>query len=277
MPRKSPNAKTKGLGAQLRALRKQAGVNIETAAAALGKSKQIVSRLETGHRSISPDEVAGLLALYRVVGPRREQLLAQARTLDDPGWWELPMPGMTRDSATLADYEEAAVRITSWAPLLPPGLLQTEDYARAYMREDGIPADQIEGRITGRLRRQARLRRADVEYLALIGEPALHGTGAVYREQLDALAEAAGRPNIAIRVVPGDAIPLHARLGGWLVAEPATGTTVVHVEMLRGGVFLDEDALTGPYLQTVIRLDSLARDESDSLRTIVQQRDRMEI
>lgn len=276
MPRRSPGAKAKGLGAKLRALRKEAGVTIEVAAAAIGKSKQVVSRLETGQRSISPDEVAGLLALYGVTGARREQLLSEARTLDDPGWWELPIPGMTQESATLADYEEGASRITSWAPLLVPGLLQTLDLSRAFMLADGIPREQVEGRLTARLRRQARLNRRDVEYLALIGEPALIGDAPELGDQLSALVAAAQRPNVAIRLVPTAAIPLHCRRGPFIAIESPTDRLVVHVELMAGGVFLDEPDLTAPYVRVATRLTEVALDETESLRRIAHMRDRME-
>jgi transcriptional regulator with XRE-family HTH domain len=144
MPRKSPGAKAKGLGSELRVLRKAAGITLEQAASALGLSKQVVSRLETGQRNIDADEVAGLLALYAVSGPKRDQLLTMARTLDDPGWWELPMPGVTRESATLADYEDRASRIVNWAPLLVPGLLQTMPFSRSFMLEDGVSTGSAE-------------------------------------------------------------------------------------------------------------------------------------
>jgi len=281
MPRKSPGAKTKGLGAELRKLRQAASMTIEQGAAAIGKSKQVVSRLETGQRSISSDEVAGLVALYATAGvvtsAKREQLLTMARTQDDPGWWELQMPGLTQESATLADYEDSATSITSWAPLLVPGLLQTVGYARAFMLEDGIELTAIEPRITARLRRQARLRRPDVHYLALIGEPALIGDDAIDHEQLDALVEASARPNISIRVVPMTAMPRIGRTSAFLVLDqPGPAPTVVHVELARSGAFLDEPALTEPYQRTVARLATVALDETESLRRIVQERDKME-
>lgn len=273
MPRKSPGAKAKGLGAELRRLRNAAGVTLMQAAAALGLSKQVVSRLETGQRNISPDEVAGLLGLYGVAGPLREQLLKMARTLDDPGWWELNMPGVTRESATLVDYEDRADRIVNWAPLLIPGLLQTMEFSRAFMLEDGVEPAQVEARLTARLRRQHRLSRLDVEYLALIGEPALLGDDAVQRDQLTALLVAAERPNVTIRVVPTRAIPRQARLGAFIVVQ---SPPVVHVELARSGAFLDEPPFTDPYLNLISRLESVALGETESLRQILEVRDEME-
>lgn len=276
MPRKPPSPKAKGLGAALREERNRAHVTLEQAARAIGLSKQVVSRLEKGQRNISADEVAGLLGRYGVTGRKRDQLLTMARTLNDPGWWELKMPGMTEESATLADYEDRATRIRSWAPLLIDGLLQTPDYARSFMLDDGISPSEAESRLAARLRRQDRLKREDIQYAALIGEPALMGTDAIHRDQLSALIDAAERPNITILVVPTLRMPRLGRVGPFLVLDVPPSETVVHVELARSGAFLDEEPFTAPYLRRMSRLSEVALSATESNRRMVDIRDRME-
>lgn len=276
MPRKPPGPKAKGLGAELRTLRVAAGVTQEQAALAIGLSKQGISRLENGQRNISPDEVAGLLGRYGVTGAKKDQLLAMARTLDDPGWWELHMPGMTQESSTLADYESRATRLTDWAPLLIPGLLQTEDYARSFMLDDGISSSEVEARWTARLRRQHRLTRDDVLYVALLGEPALIGNDVIHRDQLSALVDAANRPNLKIRVVPTRNMPRLGRVEAFMTMD-VPPTTVVHVEMARSGAFQDDEEYVAPYVRRVTRLSEVALSETMSLRRIVEIRDGMEV
>jgi transcriptional regulator with XRE-family HTH domain len=276
MPRKPPGPKAKGLGAELRTLRERAKVTQEQAAKAIGLSKQGISRLENGQRNITPDEVSGLCGRYGVTGAKKDQLLAMARTLHDPGWWELNMPGMTQESSTLADYESRAVRITDWAPLLVPGLLQTEDYARSFMLDDGISPTEVEARWTARLRRQHRLTRDDLRYVALIGEPALIGNDVIHQDQLSALVNAANRPNITIRVVPTRNMPRLGRVGAFMALE-VPPTTVVHVEMARSGAFQDDEEYVAPYLRRVTRLSEVALSETMSLRRIVELRDGMEV
>lgn len=273
MPRRSPGAKAKGLGAELRGLRLSADMTIVQAAGALGLSKQAVSRLETGKRNIAPNEVAGLCALYGVTGTRRDHLLTMARTLDEPGWWELGLPGVTQESATLIDYEDQAERITSWAPLLMPGLLQTTAYSRSYMMGDGVPSAQVEARLTARLRRQDRLSRGDVDYLAYVGEPALCGSDDIHRAQLVALLDALRRPNVSIRVVPTPAIPRQVRLGGFLMVE---SPPVVHVELARSGVFLDEEELIAPYREMLTALAAVALGDTESADRISYRLGNME-
>jgi transcriptional regulator with XRE-family HTH domain len=277
MPRRSPGAKTKALARELRVLRERASKRQSDGAKAIGVSVQGFSRLEAGQRNISEEEVLILLTVYEVTGPKREQLMLMARTLDEPGWWEHDMPGLTQESATLADYEERAFRIISWAPLLMPGLLQTMAYARAYMLEDGIPRPEVEVRLNTRLRRQHRLSRPDVEYVAYIGESALSGIDQVVAvEQFNALLTAAARPNVAIRVVLMDRLPHAGRLGGFLALQLAEEDNVVHAELLRSAVFLDEPMLTGPYFNTLARIDEVALGERESLKWISHRRDEME-
>lgn len=276
MPRKPPSPKAKGLGAALRDERNRAHVTLEQAARAIGLSKQVVSRLEKGQRNISPDEVAGLLGHYGVTGRKRDQLLTMARTLNDPGWWELHMPGLTQESSTLADYEDRATRITDWSPLLVPGLLQTPNYARSFMIDDGISPSEAESRLAARMRRQERLKRKDVQYLGLIGEPALIGTDAIHRDQLSALIDAAERPNITILVVPTRTMPRLGRVEAFLVLDIPPSETVVHVELARSGAFLDEEPFTAPYLRRLSRLTEVALSATESSRRMVDIRDRME-
>jgi transcriptional regulator with XRE-family HTH domain len=276
MPRKPPSPKAKGLGAALRTERKSAGATIEESARAIGLSPQVVSRLELGQRNINADEVAGLLGFYGVTGRKRDQLITMARTMQDPGWWELHMPGHTQESATLADYEDRATRIRTWTPLLVDGLLQTPDYARSFMLDDGISPTEVESRWAARKRRQERLNKEDVQYIGLIGEPALIGTDTIHREQLSALIEATKRPNISIRVVPTRAMPRLGRVAAFMIVDVPPNETVVHVELARSGAFLDEEPFTAPYLRRMSRLTEAALGATESSRYLVDLRDRME-
>jgi hypothetical protein len=144
------------------------------------------------------------------------------------------------------------------------------------MLDDGISPSESGSRLKTRLRRQDRLARNDIEYTALIGEPALIGTDAVHRAQLAALLEATERPNITIRVVPTIALPRLGRVEAFLLLDVPPDETVVHVELARSGVFLDEEPLTAPYLRRLSRLTEVALSATESNRRIADILDRME-
>lgn len=274
--RLGPGVKDKRLGTELRASREAAGLTLSAAAADLGWDKSKLSRTENGLRTANPDEVATLLGLYKITGERYDRLLATAKTLDEPGWWQQGLPGLPSDSGILADYESEAAKITHWAPLMIPGLLQTMDYSRAWMQADGIPDNDVEVRLTVRMRRQHVLVSESVDYVAYLGEAALRtpvGSAPVMTRQLDALLKASRRPNVSIRVVPTGVPTGRGQLGPFFALEFDEWSPVVHVELLRSGIFMDVDELTGPYLETVRHLDGVGLSEDETARMITRVKD----
>lgn len=271
MPRKKPGVRARGLGAELAAMREAAGLTVTRVAAKLDWSKSTLSRLENGLRNIVPEEVSALLALYGVTGAERDRLIGMSKNLDEPGWWAVGLPGLPSESATLASYEAEASRVISWEPMLVPGLLQTMEYSRSFMLADGIAPDQVELRLTARLRRQQVLRRTGIEYVGLIGEAALraHVGGAdVMREQLCHLVDVAKLKSVSLRVVPTHACAHPGMVGGFLLMEFPSGRPVVHVELARTAVFLDEAPMTGPYRDALERIDLVALDARESRHLI---------
>lgn len=59
-----------------------------------------------------------------------------------------------------AELEQDAVSLRSYQPLLVPGLLQTEEYARAILNTGGlVPPSEVDQIVASRIDRQAVLRR----------------------------------------------------------------------------------------------------------------------
>lgn len=269
MPRKKPGVRARGLGAELGALRAKTELSVTEVATRLDWSKSTLSRLENGKRNITTEEVASLLALYGVTGDARDRLIDMAKNHEEPGWWAVGLPGLPSESATLASYEAEASRMTSWEPMLIPGLLQTMAYTRAFMLADGISPEQVEMRLTARLRRQQVLRKPGVEYLALIGEPALRadvGGPEVMLEQLSALQQ--HTEQTCIRVVPTNSQAHPGMVGGFFLLEFPSARPVVLVEMARSAIFLDETPMTGPYSEALQRIDAVALNARESQQLI---------
>lgn len=274
MPRKPPAVKAKGLGAWLRVCREEAGLSLREASEAADWDKSTLSRLETGQRNVSADEIAELLGVFRVRGQVKKEIMALARTLDEPGWWgrSEDVEGLPKESVTLAEYEGMAARITDWAPLLIPGLLQTPDYSRAWLLGTGDNPAGIDCRIAMRAKRQQILR-TSLTYVAYLGEAALRtlvGDAATMARQLAALREVGGRDNVSIRVVPSAAGPHAGQLLTFLALEFPSAPPVVVVELLRSSIFMDEQRQTEPYLATLSRLADVAMNETESARLITQ-------
>ncbi|MEV4826949.1 DUF5753 domain-containing protein [Micromonospora sp. NPDC049257] len=128
-------------------------------------------------------------------------------------------------------YEAQATRLRNFEPCLVPGLLQTEDYARAVFSAGGLQRDErVEELLALRMSRQAVLGRDDPpECVFVIDESALRrsiGGPAVMDRQLGRLLEAAELPHVRLHVLPLDA-GAHVSLGGGFVLAELPGSEQV--------------------------------------------------
>ncbi|MFC6081365.1 helix-turn-helix domain-containing protein [Sphaerisporangium aureirubrum] len=122
------------------------------------------------------------------------------------------------------EEEEEAEALRTWEPMLIPGLLQAESYARAmFSVAPGITPDQIEERLAGRMRRQSILHKDKPPTITVLMDEAVIrrriGSEEVMREQLQFLLDVAKRPNVTIQVVPYDAGEHCGLAGGFIIAE----------------------------------------------------------
>ncbi|CDR09371.1 helix-turn-helix domain-containing protein [Streptomyces iranensis] len=143
-------------------------------------------------------------------------------------------------------YSERAVSIRQYAAHVVPGLLQTEDYARAVLRVGlSLTSDeQLEDRVDARLRRQQRLTSPDrPELWVVLDEAVLRrpiGGRAVMREQLARLLDAAMDPHITVQVLPFDQAE-HDVMGGSLtVLTSPDETEVAYTEGAHYGQLIEE-------------------------------------
>jgi transcriptional regulator with XRE-family HTH domain len=106
-----------------------------------------------------------------------------------------------------ADAERRARIIRRYDALVVPALLQTPEYAKPLIvaGRQTAKSEVIERLLSDRLERQERLIRDEPTLWLIVDESALHrpvGGREVHMAQLDALIEAAQRPNIGLQVIP---------------------------------------------------------------------------
>ncbi|MFK4182761.1 Scr1 family TA system antitoxin-like transcriptional regulator [Streptomyces sparsogenes] len=143
-------------------------------------------------------------------------------------------------------YSERAVSIRQYAAHVVPGLLQTEDYARAVLSLDILLSseEQLEERVTARLSRQKRLDSHDrPELWVVLDEAVLRrpvGGEAIMRTQLAQLLKAARERHITVQVLPFDHGE-HEQMGGSLtVLTLPDGTEVAYKEGADFGQLFEE-------------------------------------
>lgn len=260
--RKPPQARDRALGAQLKSIREQqTELTLEAAARLLQWSAATMSRIENGKRHVSAEDVAIILTAYKVPADQRDGLIKRAKAIDEPGWWSRPLPGVPEELGALASYEAEANVITDWSVNLIPGLLQTYEYAMAYMLSDGKSIEDRETRWMARLRRQQVVPKID--YTAYIGEAAIRTPfgGQAFIEQLKHLLDATRR-GIGIRVVP-EHRPHAALLQSWMLLEFPDSPPIAHVELLRGGIFLHDPEATR-FMEQRAMLNKIALSASET-------------
>ena len=251
------------LGAQLRRLREASGTTREKAGYAIRGSESKISRMELGRVGFKERYVADLLSLYGVTDTRqRAQLLALAQDANTPGWWHRYhdlLPGWFQPYLGL---EAAASLIRTYEVQFVPGLLQTEEYARAVIRlgHGRASTGEIERRVRLRMARQQIVTRLDPPQLwAVVDEGALRrpiGGPAVMRDQLDALIATTRRPRIRLQVIPFH-VGGHAAAGGAFTIlrfADADLPDVVYLEQLTSALYLDKREDIDQYASALGRL-----------------------
>ncbi|WP_318280357.1 helix-turn-helix domain-containing protein [Streptomyces griseoloalbus] len=184
-------------GKLVRLFRERAGLTQQALADAIGYSLEQVASVEQGRR---PAKVAFTEAAERVLGAGGALRVLQ-EDVD-----RAKLPEFFQDFALL---EAEAVSRFSYDPMLVPGLLQTEAYARALLQAHFPPLEDeaIEQHLTARLARQTLLDRKNpcVVFSFILEEGSLHrmvGSTGVMKDQLVWLRECTRLRNVEIQVMP---------------------------------------------------------------------------
>jgi transcriptional regulator with XRE-family HTH domain len=247
------------LGGHLRRLREQAGMTTERAAASIRGSRSKIDRMEYGRVGFKERDIADLLTLYGVTGgPEREALLNLAKESNTPGWWQTYSDVLPTWVEPYFGLEAAASFIREFELQLVPGLLQTEEYARAVIRLGNLPSEEeVVRRTQARMSRQQILNRENPPKLrAVLDEGALRrviGDRDIMQAQLEHLIEMCDHPNITLQILPFSA-GAHRAMGGpftiFRYTEPEL-RDVVYMEQLTSALYLDKPSDVDAYLEVI--------------------------
>lgn len=240
-------------GAELGYYRERAGLSQTELAALVNVSHDVISKIETGDRPPAknfPERLDAVPQLDTRDGLARlwKNLRKGLRHRVTPGWFQ-PWPRIEAGATILRWYE----------PLLVPGLLQTEEYARAILAvEPGTRPDDLDDRVAARMERQAILDRADAPQLwCVLDEFVLHrciGGARVMHDQLEHLADVAERPQTSVQVIPASAGEHAGLLGAFIVADLDGAPGMVYLETSAEGQIADSPVIV---THATFRFDSL--------------------
>jgi hypothetical protein len=274
-----PTALRMILGKQLQALREKADMSFDEAAAAILSSPFTIRRMERAEGGFKPLTVKSLLIAYGVTdNDEIEAFLSLCRDAVKPGWWHSYGDVLPDWFRTFVGLEEAASLIRGYEPHWVPGLLQTEDYARASLRTgfpQGAKAD-LERRVSLRMARQEVLERPNPPQLwVVIDETVLRRAAATtgapaMRAQIDRLIEANERPGITLQILTF-AAGMHPAAYGlfYLLRFPdKTMPDLVFGENMTSAWYIDKPREATAYLEALDRVSAQAAPADSTARLL---------
>jgi transcriptional regulator with XRE-family HTH domain len=265
------------LTAELQRLRRDAGKTQEEVAHALDWSASKLIRIEGGNVRISTTDLQALLRHYGVTDEDRiSELSALARGARERGWWTLYKESLDDAYSTYLGYELGASFVRSFSPLVVPGLLQTEDYARALTIEY-VPGPVAEAVIEVRMQRQDKMfSREDLPQQHYVLDEAVirrrvggQRDQEIMPRQLARLLELALRPDITIELIPFEKGAHFGMRGEFTVLGFETGPAgVLYLENMQRPVTVSESDEVASYLEAFDHLRQLALREDESIAFI---------
>lgn len=264
------------LGTQLRRLREAAGISREEAGHAIRASHAKISRLELGRVGFKERDIVDLLTLYGVDDEaKRADVLELMRQANAKVWWQQHSDLLPTWFENYLKLEQVAQVVRTYQLQFVPGLLQTEEYARAVIGHGhSRSADELDRRVQLRMERQKMLHQPDAPHLwAVIDEAALtrpFGPSRVMREQLRYLLEISASPSTHVQVLPFRS-GAHAAAGGSFsilrFAAPDL-PDLVYLEQLTSAVYLDKRADVDEYQLIMERVTVQAETPAQSRETL---------
>lgn len=262
------------LGKRLQELREAAGFKREEAARVLRVAPATVRRMEMAEVALKIPYVQVLLETYGVAQDETDAFVRLTEEANQPGWWQRFHDVLPDWFSLYVSLEGAARIIRSYEPHFVPGLLQTEDYARAVMEAGTVGRtgpDAIERHVSLRMARQKLLDRPDPPHLwVIMDETVLKRPvsirAEVMRDQLDKLLECSERDRVTLQIAefsdgphPGTYAPFTL----FRFAEPEL-PDMVFTEYLTGALYLDSRSEVSSHLEV---LDHMTARAASAQRT----------
>ncbi|UUN27468.1 helix-turn-helix transcriptional regulator [Streptomyces sp. FIT100] len=219
------------LGKQIKVLREEAGLSQRELGAATHCGEALISSMERGVRTPQPaflrlaDEVLGARGVLKAAIPDVEKALAKARTRH-PDWF--------RD---YAKAEAEALAVHDYSNQAVPGLLQTEEYARAVFTQRRPLLDErtIEKRVADRLARQQIFERWPAPTFSFVVEESVlqrpNGGPTVHEHQLRRLLHIGRLRTVELQVMPTDHEEHPCMDGAFILLTPKGRQQVAYTEI----------------------------------------------
>jgi transcriptional regulator with XRE-family HTH domain len=248
--RQTATVRLRRLAAELRSLRQISGLTREEVVERTGINVATLYRIE--HARVRPQTrtLRTLLDLYGVDEEQQASLIALLREARQRGWLHAYQSELPEHYTTYIGFEGEAHSVWNYESLFVPGLLQTEDYARAVIR-GVLPTasrDEVERHVGARMERQAVLRNDNpLNLWTIVDEAALRrqvGGLSVMQAQLRYLMEVSELPHVTFQVIPFNVGAHPGMPGSFALMQFADAAIpdVIYIDSMAGDLFLEEES-----------------------------------
>jgi transcriptional regulator with XRE-family HTH domain len=256
---------------QLRAWRTKKGWSQVELGAKIGYSDALISGIENGHKTPTADFAARCDDAFDTPGT-----LAELQELiSREAWPSFYAPAL--------EFEVRAVRIHEWSPIVVPGLLQTEDYARSVISagKPYLSVDELEQKVKERVERKQILQReaGRPQLWEVLREGALRhviGSPEIMRHQIDKLIEAGASTDVVLQVIPYTVHEHPGTDGPILIFDFTKEPSVVYTECDGGGMLIENPELVIAMTTKMNLIRAAALSPRGSLQLLRRIRDEIE-
>lgn len=269
----APSALQWLIGVELAHFRHEAGMSLTDLAEASGVGKPKLGHLETGRTTQYPGDIRKILKACGVDKEHIDRIVLLSSRADDASWLGAWTDVVSDWLRTMVGLESLARREFVFEPIVLPGLLQTERYARAMTTgASRVRPDVAERLVDFRMQRTRLLSKEEPLVLhAVVNEQALRlrvGDQKVLNEQYRHLLDVAELPNVTLQVVRPEAGLHSATTGQFMLLDFADARPVVYIEIQDAAVFVDDMARVQTYTLSAQSLERVALSPGETAALI---------
>lgn len=273
-PSSSAQAARENVARQLRDLRKNAGLTVTELASQCGWHHAKTSRIENARTPPSPTDIRRWCSATGAVD-QAPDLIAASQHAESlyREWRQRVRSGLRKLQDSYVELYRSTSLLRCYSPVLVPGLLQTEGYARALLsinaRFLGVPDDAAEA-AAARLQRSQVIHEPGHRYLFLIEEAVLYyqlGNADAMAAQLGYLLTAGALPQVSFGIIP---TATHERALWPQETFDVHDDTLVSVELISAEVNVTQPSEIALYIKAFEQLRGMAVYGADARELIIQ-------
>ncbi|MEU6491077.1 helix-turn-helix transcriptional regulator [Streptomyces sp. NPDC046984] len=273
-PSSSAQAARENVARQLRDLRKNAGLTVTELASRCGWHHAKTSRIENARTPPSPTDIRRWCSATDAVD-QAPDLLAASQHAESlyREWRQRVRSGLRKLQDSYVELYRSTSLLRCYSPVLVPGLLQTEGYARALLsinaRFLGVPDDAAEA-AAARLQRSQVIHEPGHRYLFLIEEAVLYyqlGNADAMAAQLGYLLTAGALPQVSFGIIP---TATHERALWPQETFDVHDDTLISVELISAEVNVTQPSEIALYIKAFEQLRGMAVYGADARELIIQ-------